>query len=263
MAAERKFLVDVGVDHIPFPMHVASRVKPEGQPTVAQITINARIMQEFEARWIDRFIHVLHQHRDYVGTETLHRNIHDYVKTLSAAMVRIDFDYPFFIEKRTPVTRERCLVQYRCTYSAKASSLEDDAKIVFRIQVPCITTYPVSDPDDPGGLFGQLSVIDLEVESREQIYPEDLVELVDEHALAPVYSFLDEEDQVALIHRIHSQKKTSVVVVDEIRAQLARNRAFDWYSVRSSNHGMLRSYSTVIGTEKSSWIPFSGDEAEV
>ena len=263
MSAEKKFLVDVGIGDVPFPMRVASRGNPAGQPTVAQITINARIMQEFEARWIDRFIQIVHQHREYIGTETLHRNIHDYVKALGAASVRIDFDYPYFVEKRTPVTNARCLVRYNCTYSAKASSIEERAKVVFRVRVPCITTYPIADPDDPGGLFGQLSVIDLEVESRDQMYPEDLVELVDEHALAPVYSFLDDEDQLALIHRIHSKRKSSVVVLDEIRAALAANRAIEWYSLRSSNHGMLHSYSTVIGTEKSSWLPFSGIEAEV
>jgi len=38
---------------------------------------------------------------------------------------------------------------------------------------------------------------------------------------------------------------------DEIKGELARNR-------RCSNFGMLHSYSTVIGTEKSRWVPFSG-----
>jgi GTP cyclohydrolase IB len=263
MADEKKFLVDVGMRDLPFPMKVISRVEPEGQSTVANIAIHARLMQEFEARWIDRFIQIVHQHRDYIGTRTLRRNILDYLEALKAATVRIDFDYPFFVEKRTPATRERCLVRYLCTYSAKASSLEPEARAVFKIQIPCITTYPVSDPADPGGLFGQLSVIDIEVEAKQDIYPEDLVELVDAHALAPVYSFLEEEDQIALIHRIHSQKKTSVVVVDEIKGELARDRKIDWYAVRSANYGMLHSYSTVIGTEKSSWIPFSGYEGEV
>jgi GTP cyclohydrolase I len=263
MTAERRFLVDVGAQDIPFPMRVASRRDPEGQPTVARITINARIMQEFEARWIDRFVQIVHQHRTYIGTDTLRQNIFDYVRALAATSVRIDFDYPYFVEKRTPVTNEPCLVCYQCTYSAKASSLDEQARAVFRIHIPCITTYPLADPDDPGGLFGQLSVMDLEVESREPVYPEDLVDLVDAQALAPVYSFLDTEDQIALIHRIHSQRKSSVMVVDEIRARLAATRAYDWYSLRASNHGMLHSYSTVIGTEKSSWIPFSGVEAEV
>ena len=57
--------------------------------------------------------------------------------------------------------------------------------------------------------------------------------------------------------------KTSVEVIDEVKAELASRRQVDWYAVRCANHGMLHSYSTVIGTEKSSWVPFSGYDGEV
>ena len=263
MVAERKFLVDVGMRDLPFPMRVMSKADPEGQHTVASISITARIMQMFEARWIDRFIQILHDHRDRIGTRTLKVNIKDYMKELNATTVKIDFDYPFFVEKLTPVSREKCLVRYLCTYSAKVSPIEDEPRIIFRIEVPCITTYPGSDPDKPGGLFGQMSMVVVEVEARRDIYPEDLVEVVDRHALSPIYSFLSEEDQVSVIQKVHSQEKSSVVMTDGIKDELARHPDIAWYSVRCSNYGMLHSYSTVIGTEKSSWVPFSGYEDEI
>ena len=260
MNDKKKFLVDVGMRDLPFPMKVISRADPEGQPTVAHISINAHIMQAFEAGWIDTFIQIVHQHRDRIGTQTLKGTILDYIEALHAATVKIDFAYPFFVEKTTPVSGEKCLVRYLCTYSVKASSIEDSPKVIFKIEIPCITTYPTSDPVHPGGLFGQLSLLTLEVESRKDIYPEDLVELVDKHALAPVYSFLTEEDQRFIIHKIHSEKQTSVVMTDGIKGELARNSDIDWYAIRCSNFGMLHSYSTVIGTEKSSWVPSSGHE---
>jgi len=36
-----------------------------------------------------------------------------------------------------------------------------------------------------------------------------------------------------------------------------------WYSVRCANYGMLHSYSTMVGTEKSSWVPYSGEADEI
>jgi hypothetical protein len=59
MSMESRFLVDVGLKDLPFPIRVVSRASPEGQPTVATVDIRARIMREFEARWIDTFIQVL------------------------------------------------------------------------------------------------------------------------------------------------------------------------------------------------------------
>ncbi len=258
MTDEKKFLVDVGMNGLPFPMRVISKADTEGQFTIANISISARIMHEFEARWIDRFIQIVHEHRDRIGTRTLSVNIMDYLKELNATTVRIDFDYPFFIEKLTPVSREKCLVRYLCTYSAKASSIEGEPKVFFKMEVPAITTYPASDPGKPGGLFGQLSIANIEIESKRDVYPEDLVDIVDRHALSPVYSFLTEEDQSFIIQKVHSEMKSSVTMTDKIKDELAHSQEINWYSVRCSNFGMLHSYSTIIGTEKSMWVPFSG-----
>jgi len=263
MVDEGKFLVDVGMRDLPFPMRVISREDQDGQPTIADISISARIMHEFEARWIDTFIQIVHDHRDRIGTATLRVNILDYLKELKAATVRVDFRYPFFVEKQTPISNEKCLVRYMCNYSARVSSIQQEPKIIFGLEVPCITTYPGSAPEKTGGLFGQLSMVDMEIQSQENIYPEDLVDVVDRCALSPVYSFLSEEDQISIIQKVHSEQKSSVVMTDEIKDALAHNRAIDWYSVRCSNFGMLHSYSTIIGTEKSRWIPFSGYEEEV
>ncbi|MCX5790215.1 MAG: GTP cyclohydrolase, FolE2/MptA family, partial [Elusimicrobia bacterium] len=98
----------------------------------------------------------------------------------------------------------------------------------------------------------------IETESVKDVYPEDLIELVDRHALVPLYSFLTQEDQEAVIKKIHSERKTSVVMVDEIKSELAADRNLAFYSVRCANFGMLHSYSTVIGTEKGWWAPFRG-----
>jgi GTP cyclohydrolase I len=264
MTKETRFLVDVGMDGLPFPIKALSRVSPEGQATIANISIKARIMHEFEAQWIDKFIQVLHRHRDRIGPKTLRENVPDYMKELNATAVRVNFDYPFFVEKLTPVSREKCLVKYACSYAAKSPSLDDPPRAAFRIKVPCITTFPVSDQAQPGGLFGQLSVLAVEIESAREVYPEDLVDIVDKHALAPVYSFLTLEDQTEIIRKIHSERKTSVVMVDEIKGELAHLDGIDSYTVECSNFGMLHSYATLLRTEKSMWVPFSGyEDAEI
>lgn len=263
MTGKRRFLVDVGIKDLPFPMRVISRVDPDGQHTIANISVSARIMREFEARWIDKFIQIIHQHKGRIGTKTLSVNILDYLKGLESSAVKIDFTYPYFIEKLTPISKEKCLVRYLCTYASRAFSMTERAKIRFKMEIPVITTYPGSEPEKPGGLFGQLSVVEVEVESGRDIYPEDLVETVDRYALMPIYSFLTEEDQIYVIQKVHSDEKSSVVVTDEIKNELSKNPDIDWYSVRSSNYGMLHSYSTIVGTEKTMWVPSSGFENEM
>ncbi|MDD5010860.1 MAG: GTP cyclohydrolase, FolE2/MptA family [Phycisphaerae bacterium] len=260
MTEEKRFLVDVGLKNLPFPMKVLSKTNPDGQQTVANISVNARIMHEFEARWIDAFIQILHQHRERIGTKTLRANIADYTTKLSASHVNIDFDYPFFIEKITPKSGEKCLVRYLCRYSVRTPSVRGQTDVIFKMEVPCLTTYPSSKAKKEKGLFGQLSIMDIEIDPKTEIFPEDIVDIVDRHAISPVYSFLTDEDQDYIIDKMHSQDKSSVIVVDEIKDELAHNHDVNWYSIRAANFGMLHTYSTVIGTEKSMWVPFSGYE---
>ncbi len=257
MLDKKKFLIDAGIKDLPFPIRVISGSHPEGQPTVANLSISARIMQEFEASWIDKFIRVVHSHKGTIGTDTLSVNILDYVRELKANMVKIDFDYPYFIEKTTPVSKEKCLVRYLCTYSVKVLAVDEKPKVFFRIDVPVITTYPGSQKDKAGGLFGQLSIVTVEVETKKDVYPEELVDIVDSHALSPVYSYLSNEDQIGIIQKVHSRVRSSVVMVDEIKSELSQMKKIGWYSVGCANYGMLHSYSTIIKTEKGMWVPGS------
>jgi GTP cyclohydrolase I len=59
------------------------------------------------------------------------------------------------------------------------------------------------------------------------------------------------------------EEKSSVVMSDEIKEELAYHKEINSYSLRCANFGMLHSYSTIIGTEKSRWVPFSGYEDEL
>jgi len=252
--SDKRFMVDVGMKNLPFPMTVVSKVHPGGQLTIGAISINARIMNEFESRWIDKFIQVAHRHRKAINTAMLALNVKDYMKELGATMVRIDYEYPYFIEKTTPVSQESCLVRYLCTYSAKASAVQAP-KILFKIEIPVITTYPGSTVEITERPFGQLSILSIELESQNPVYPEDIVALADKCALSPVYSFVTPEDQNYIIQKVHRESKSSVVTVDEIKEQLSRNRELEGFSVKCANYGMLHSYSTAIGTEKSMWVP--------
>lgn len=256
METEKRFLVDVGMAGLPFPVKVISEKNKDGQQTIAKISVNARIMKEFEAKWIDKFIKIAHSHMGKICTMALKINIMDYLNEMNASMVKIDFDYPFFAEKQTPVSGEKCLVSYQCMYSCKASIIEKEPKIIFKISIPALTTYPVSDLKQKSSLFAQTSIVELEIESEKDIFPEELISIVDRYALSPVYSFLTEEDQKFLINKLHSEKKTSVVMLDEIKEELSLNKNISWYRLQCSNYGILHSYHTIISTEKSIWVPY-------
>jgi GTP cyclohydrolase FolE2 len=138
-----------------------------------------------------------------------------------------------------------------------------EPKVLLKIEIPVITSYPVLSHVDVRTLFGQLSIVNISVESSKDIYPEDIIEIVENHALSPIHSFLTEEDEVYIIKKIHDSSKTSVEMVDEIKNELSLLKDIEYSSVRCTNYGMLHTYATVVGTEKSLWTPDSGYEDDL
>ena len=122
MSDGRRYMVDVGMYKFPFPIKVLTRDYPEGQPTIADISVHARILKEFEANWIDRFVQVVHQHKDNISPTAIKQNIVDYQEAFGATSVRINLDYPLFMAKMTPVSKQKCLVKYDCVSSTKLGS---------------------------------------------------------------------------------------------------------------------------------------------
>ncbi len=254
MKSDKRYLVDIDLKNLPFPIKVESKYNIKGQDTVSNISVNARLMREFEATSINQIIKIIHQHRNNIGPRQLGSNIVDYLLNLNATMIKIDLQYPFFIEKITPVSKEKSLMSYNCTQSLK-KPIATKTNSIFKIDIPVITSYPINNRGKSNLLFGQQTMVNIEIISSDFIYPEDIVEAVDKHALAPVYSYLNEEDEEFLINKIHTERIDSVVLADEIKNELSKIESIEWCAVKCSNFGMLHSYSTIVSTDKNIWLP--------
>jgi GTP cyclohydrolase I len=248
--------VDTGLKDLPFPMRVSSRENPEGQWTVAAISVSARVRRKQEGDWIQQILRILHAHRDRIGASTLRGNIMDYLLHLEAEMVRVDFRYPFFYEKRTPKSREKCLLCYPCTYSAKVPSIEEAPRIFLKMEIPVLTSFPMPEAAATLPPPVQQSRIIIETESKKDIFPEDLVDLADRHALSPVYTFLTGEDLAFLAARFRNSRKSIEETIEGINHELALNHDIGWHSIRCSNKGLLYSYETEMSADKKMLSPF-------
>ena len=95
----------------------------------------------------------------------------------------------------------------------------------------------------------------IEISCYRDVFPEEIVELVDEHCLVPVYSYLPPEDEKYLIRRAHERCVSSVVLTEAVRKDLVCLPAVDWCSVKCKNRGLLHLYSTEVGVEHTPCFP--------
>ena len=247
---------DTGIKNLPFPIRVVSREHPEGQQTVAEISVSARVSRKQEGDWINPIIRILHAHRDRIGASTLRANIMDYLLQMDAEMVRVDFKYPFFYEKKTPVSNEKCLVRYPCTYSAKVPSITQAPWMTSRVEILILTSFPT--PACPPPV--QTSRLIIETESKKDIFPEDLVDMADRHALSPVYSFLTRADQDYLTRLFKTSHKSVEETLCGIHEDLCGNHDIAWHSIRCANRETLLTYETEMSADRKMLSPYAMNE---
>ena len=106
---------------------------------------------------------------------------------LDAEQTRIVMRFPYFLEKRAPVTRTSSLMEYSCAFSAVSGQ---SGEPVLTVRVPLTTLCPCSKEISEAGAHNQRARVTLTVRPRALIWLEDLVDLVESCASCGVYALM-------------------------------------------------------------------------
>src|SRR5512133_1122933 len=171
----------VGVKDISYPIVVMDR-KKKFQHTVARINMYVDLPHQFKGTHMSRFIEILNSYREEIALDKLETILLEMKKKLGASTAHLEMEFPYFIEKRAPVSKAKSLMEYTCSFNA---SLGDAFDFVIGIKVPVTSLCPCSKELARYGAHNQRSIITLKVRYSQFIWIEDLVNLVEECGSSP------------------------------------------------------------------------------
>lgn len=132
----------VGIKGLKYPVTV--RDKTQGsQSTVAEISMYVDLPHQCKGTHMSRFVELLHVFRSEISLESLTSILEDMKTTLGAKSSHIEITFPYFIEKTSPSTGSRGLMDYNCTIVGSANS-GNKADIVLKVAVPVTSVCPCS-----------------------------------------------------------------------------------------------------------------------
>jgi GTP cyclohydrolase I len=113
----------------------------------------------------------------------------------------VEAAFPYFVEKRAPVTGARGLLDIACRFTF--SALLAERTFSAEVAVPVTTLCPCSQAVSDYGAHNQRCLVTISVSHPMSDHPseddiiwiEDLVELAERHASAPIYPTLKREDE--------------------------------------------------------------------
>ncbi|MFO7650946.1 MAG: GTP cyclohydrolase FolE2 [bacterium] len=181
----------VGVRGLRYPVVLLDKAYRR-QHTVARINMYVDLPQQYRGTYMGRFVEVLNRHHREIDIHKLGSILREMRNELGARSAHLEMEFPYFVEKRAPVTGVEGLMDYRCTIVA---GLTDHFRIRLGAAVPVATLCPCSKDMVGVSAHNQRAEIRVVVEFRDFLWLEDLIDLVEDCGSSEVYSLLRREDE--------------------------------------------------------------------
>jgi GTP cyclohydrolase I len=231
----------VGIKNLRYPITVRDR-RDGYQHTVATINMYVDLPHEYKGTHMSRFVEMLHLLRPEVSLKKFSVILDKMKKHLNAASAHIEITFPYFIEKRAPVSRSRGLMDYTCSIIG-SSDPEGRVDLVSEVVVPISSVCPCSMEISEFGAHNQRGEVRLSTRFKKFIWMEDMIELVEASASSDVYSVLKRVDEKAVTERAFSNPKFVEDIVRDVAEKLQADDNIIWFSVSAENFESIHNHS--------------------
>ena len=244
----RKIAIDrVGIKGLRYPMQVRDKAHTI-QHTIATVTLTVDLPHQFKGTHMSRFVEVLNEFGPELHVDNIQTILRELIVRLDSEKAHVEFDFPYFLEKRAPVSGAVGLMDYGVRFSATIEKGVVD--FVVTVIVPVTTLCPCSKAISDQGAHNQRGLVTFSIRSTKPVWIEELTRLVEDCASSELYSLLKRPDEKAVTERAFANP---VFVEDLVRAVAARaNREprIVWYRVEAENFESIHNHSAYALIEK-------------
>lgn len=238
----RNIYIDkVGVKDIRYPITVMDKAR-EAQRTIALVNMYVDLPHNYKGTHMSRFIEVLSLHRDNISPQTVPVILSDIKTRLSAASAHLELTFPYFVEKKAPVSEAVSLLEYTCTIFGK----QDDSNkpdITVGVIVPITTLCPCSREISQVGAHNQRGVVNVVVRCSKFFWIEDLIRLVEQSCSSEIFSLLKRSDEKYVTEAAYNNPMFVEDVVREVAVKLLADDTYTWFSIAAENFESIHNHS--------------------
>lgn len=236
----------VGVKDISYPIVVMDK-RRKLQNTVARVNMYVDLPHHFKGTHMSRFIEIFNAYRENIGLNNMETILRKMKEKLGANSAHLEIEFPYFIEKKAPVSGAVSLMEYTCEF---IGSLTDELDFILGIKIPVTSLCPCSKELSRFGAHNQRSIITLKVRYRDFVWIEDMVEEMEKCGSSPVYSLLKRVDEKYVTEHAYENPRFVEDIVREATLRLSRNENITWFSVEVENFESIHKHSAYAAIER-------------
>jgi GTP cyclohydrolase I len=245
----RKIAIDkVGVKAIRHPMKIQER-SGGIQHTIATFNMYVGLPHHFKGTHMSRFVEILEAQERDITVETFQQMVREMVEKLEAEEGQVEMSFPYFIEKKAPVSGVKSLMDYEVTF---VSQIRKGKSQCFRMKVvvPVTSLCPCSKKISERGAHNQRSHVTIDAQTSDFVWIEEIVDLAEKQASCELYGLLKRPDEKHVTERAYDNPKFVEDLVRDVAAVLNLDERIVSYVVESENFESIHNHSAYALIEK-------------
>ena len=235
-----------GVKGLRWPITVLDR-KHGKQTTVATVNMYVNLPHNFRGTHMSRFVEVLNEYRGIEWIDKIGEILKRIRSSLTADEAHMEVEFPYFIEKETPITKQPNLMSYICRFRASYQNGED---IILGVSVPVITMCPCSKEISDYGAHNQRCTVTVQIRYKKLVWIEELIELIESSASGDLYSILKRPDEKYITEHAYDNPMFVEDVVREVAHKLDEIDRVTWYIVEADSQESIHNHNAYARVEK-------------
>ena len=238
-------LQKVGVKGVKYPVTVLDK-NAKQQQTTATVDLYVNLPHNYKGTHMSRFIEVFHKYHEDISMHHFLDMLEEMRTKLSAQEAFGRLEFPYFIEKKAPVSGSAGIMEYHCAYEGKVSDSQKDFYIT--IEVPVTTLCPCSKAISEYGAHNQRGKVKVRLLYSSFFWIEDIIDLIEKSASAPLYSLLKRQDEKHVTEQAYDNPRFVEDVVREVYTGL-KKLDFKRFSVEAENEESIHFHNAYAYAE--------------
>ncbi len=247
----RRISIDrVGIKGIRYPVRVKDRSGGE-QHTIANFDMYVHLPHHFKGTHMSRFVEILNRHDNEITVESFQEMLPEMIARLNSERGSIEMRFPYFVDKRAPVSGVHSLMDYDVTFIGETN--RRGTEMTLKVVVPVTSLCPCSKEISDYGAHNQRShvtITALLAPGPHFVWIEDLIDLVESVGSCELYGLLKRPDEKFVTERAYDNPKFVEDMVRDAAHLLNKDARIAHYIVESENFESIHNHSAYAMIEK-------------
>ena len=241
----------VGVTNVRYPISLRTPGEGNGntfQHTVATINMFVSLPHTEKGTHMSRFLEVLIGRHEELCSDSLTELTVAMREKLKADDAFLEVSFPYFIEKKAPVTGQPGKLDIDVTFELASGTVDD---FIMTLKVPATSLCPCSKEISEHGAHNQRCEMTVKVRVADgvNLWIEELFAMIEQCASTQVFSVLKRPDEKWVTERAYENPKFVEDIVRDMAVTLRDDDRIVWFQCFSENFESIHSHNAYAMVE--------------